>query len=79
MLKHRNSLALMAALAIAGAASVPATGQQGVPNPRRKSVFKPALTPSDEPDKRTQLQREIAEWNAAVDRRNAMKRRGRGR
>lgn len=69
MLKHRSSLAMLAALTLAAGAAVPATGQQGVPKPRRKP------SEPDEPDKRTQLQREIDEWNAAVDRRNLNKRR----
>lgn len=72
MLKSSTRLAMLAALTLGAAASVPATGQQGVPKPRRRSVTTPARWPS-EPDQRTQQQREIAEWNAAVDRRKAEK------
>ena len=77
MLKSRSSPAMMAALMLAGAASVPATGQQGVPRPRRKPVTTPPRNVAG-PDKRTALQREIAEWNAAVDRRKAEKKLRRG-
>ncbi|MEJ1933871.1 hypothetical protein WDZ92_27045 [Nostoc sp. NIES-2111] len=77
MLKHRSSLAMMAALALGALASVPATGQQGVPRPRRKPVTTPIRNVNG-PDNRTELQREIAEWNAAVERRKAEKKRRRG-
>lgn len=77
MLKHRLLIAsAMAALAMSEA-SAAAPAQRDTPKPRRKSVFKPARWPN-EPDKRTQQQREIAEWNAAVDKRRADKRRLRG-
>jgi hypothetical protein len=58
-------------------ASAAAPAQQGVPKPRRRQVVTPARCPN-EPDERTRQQREIAEWNAAVDRRKAEKRRLRG-
>lgn len=71
MLKQRPSLAMMAALAVslAGGASLPAAP---APSQRRKPVTAPPRNVSG-PDKRTALQREIAEWNAAVGRRKAEK------
>lgn len=70
MLKHRSSLAMMAALTLAAAAAAP--GASGAVRTAARGQ-RPRRLALDEPDKRTQQQREIAEWNAAVDRRKAEK------
>lgn len=59
-----SALAMLAMTEATAAAPAP----RGTPKPRRKPVVTSARWPN-EPDKRTQQQREIAEWNAAVEKR----------
>jgi hypothetical protein len=77
VLKKRLLVTSALAMLAMAEASAATPGQQGVPKPRRKPVTTPARWPN-EPDERTALQREIAAWNAAVDRRKADKKLGRG-
>lgn len=75
MIKHRASLAMSAALAMAALASMPAQAGESRtvtrPPPRRRVAT--AVESAT-----TELQREIAEWNAAVETRKTEKRRLRG-
>ncbi len=72
MLKSRHSLAIMAALTMAAAASVP--GPAGV---QRTSAKPRRRLPTAIDSAASELQREIAEWNAAVEQRKAEKKLGR--
>lgn len=76
MLKNRSRVAMQAAMLLAAFAAVPATAQQGVPKLRKKGETYPPRWPN-EPERKTELQREIDEWNAAVERRKAEKKLGR--
>lgn len=72
MIKNRSSLAMMAALVMASAAAVP--GPSGI---TRTSARPRRRLPTAIDSAATELQREIAEWNASVERRKAEKKLGR--
>lgn len=76
MLKNRSRAAMQAAMLLAAVAALPAAAQPGVPRPRRRERDQPRWP--NEPEKTTELQREIAAWNEAVERRKAEKKLRRG-